>query len=332
MRLTILLSVALSVLASCGRHDVVLYVATDQNTSSRVVALFEQATGLRVRARYDTEADKTVGIVNALIQEQENPRCDVFWNNEIVHTARLMKLGLLEPYDSPSAADIPPPFRGPGNHYTGFAARARVLIVNTDRLPDPADRPTSMWDLIAPRFRGMATMARPLTGTTLTHVAALFTSLGEVKANRFLGGLAGNGTALLKGNGQTMRQVGSGEFAFGFTDTDDFNVALNVKKLPVAVVYPDQDGCGTFVIPNTVALIKGAPHPENARRLIDFLLSKEVEALLASSRSAQIPVRRTVARPDHVRSAESFKVAAWDPLATAEWMERNMDKLTTRGW
>ncbi len=313
----------IGLLQACGdRADVVLYVATDQVTSSKIVALFEKRTGLHVRARYDTEANKTVGLVQALIQERQHARADVFWNNEIVHTARLAKLGLLEPYDSPSARDIPPQFRGPRHLYTGFAARARVLIVNTKRLPDKAAYPTSMWDLIAPRFRGQGTMAKPLTGTTLTHVAALFTTLGKTEATRFLDGLHDNGVAMLQSNGATMRAVAAGDYAFGFTDTDDFHVASVEKGFSVAAVYPDQDGVGTFLIPNTVALVRNGPHPKNGRKLIDFLLSPEVEAALAASRSAQISVRTAI----------KFRIAKWDPAKTAEWLEQHMRTLTTRDW
>lgn len=323
--------------SACGaKHDVVLYCATDQNTSSQVVKLFEEKTGLKVKALYDTEANKTVGLVNALMEEARQPRCDVFWNNEIVHTARLMKRGLLTPYASPMAKDIPSRFQGPGHHWTGFAARARVFIVNTHKLAvDKKDQwPHSLWDLIHPRFKGQGTMAKPVTGTTLTHVAAIFATLGDKEGMRFLDGLKANQVGIVKSNGATMRQVSEGGFAFGFTDTDDFNVAKTVKGFSVDAVYPDQgeDDMGTLLIPNTVALVKGGPHPDNAKKLIDFLLSPEVEEFLAASRSAQIPVRDSVKRPSHVRRLGEIKVMDWDPVQTADWMDRNLKMLHTRDW
>jgi len=69
---------------------------------------------------------------------------------------------------------------------------------------------------------------------------------------------------------------------------------------------------GTLVIPNTLAILADAPHPEAARKLVDFILSTEVEESLAKSASAQIPVRAAVPRPAHVRSAADFKVMAVD--------------------
>src|SRR5205807_8622228 len=66
---------------------------------------------------------------------------------------------------------------------------------------------------------------------------------------------------------------------------------------PIGMLYPDQSGIGTLVIPNTVALVAGAPNPENARRLIDYLLSPEVEAALAAGPSHQIPLHPGLPTP-----------------------------------
>ena len=313
-----------------AESDVVLYCATDQHTAEKIVRLFEKETGIPVKARYDTEANKTVGLVMALMEEAKNPRADVFWNNEIIHTIRLGKAGILKPYDWPGAKGIEARWKDPKGRFAGFGARARVLIVNTEKLPDPKARPKSIWDLIDPRFKGKGVMARPLTGTTLTHVAALFQTLGEKEARRFLDGLKKNEVALAKSNGAVMRMVSAKEGpAFGLTDTDDFNVALR-KGFPVIAVYPDQEGMGTFVIPNTVALIKGSPNPKNGKKLADFLCSARVEALLARSGSAQIPLHKGAEVPKEVRPLSSFKAATWDFAKAAEIMDKILPELRER--
>ena len=86
---------------------------------------------------------------------------------DIVVRLRPPEPGLLEPYDSPSAADIPELFRDPERRWTGFAARARVLIVNTDLVP-AGDEPKGTLDLFDPKWSEKCGIARPLTGTTLT--------------------------------------------------------------------------------------------------------------------------------------------------------------------
>ncbi|MFT7679718.1 MAG: iron(III) transport system substrate-binding protein [Planctomycetota bacterium] len=302
-------------LAACAPEpDLVVYVSLDHVFSAPLIQEFEAETGLVVRADYDTEASKTVGLVKRIQEEGKvKVRCDVYWNNEVAQTVRLAEQGLLQPYDSPSAADIPEQFRDEQMRWTGFAARARVLIVNTDLVPDPSVI-TGMADLLDERWAGKCGIARPLTGTTLTHATALYEVLGEERATDWLQAIAdGQHTnpprvQVASSNGQVMRLVGAGTWAWGWTDTDDFNVAL-LKGYPVAAVFPDQTApesggkpLGTLLIPNTISIMKDAPHLDAAKRFVDWALSRELEERLAHSRSAQIPVRADVPRPDHVRS------------------------------
>ncbi|MEZ6019753.1 MAG: ABC transporter substrate-binding protein [Planctomycetota bacterium] len=141
-------------LAACSKApDLVVYCSLDQEFSQPLIEEFEAETGLTVRAEFDTEANKTVGLSRRLLEEAKNPRCDVYWNNEVAQTVNLAAQGVLQPYASPSAADIPAQFKDPENLWTGFAARARVFIVNTTQVADPSQI-DSMWDLIAPEWEG----------------------------------------------------------------------------------------------------------------------------------------------------------------------------------
>jgi len=308
---SILAPLALPLLAACGGNpDLVVYVSLDQVFSQELIKEFEQQTGLEVRAEYDTEANKTVGLVRRLIEEKASPRCDVFWNNEIAQTVRLAQLGMLMPYDSPSAEAIPETYRDPSRRWTGFAARARCLIVNTDLVAED-EMPSGMADLLDPRWHGKCGIARPLTGTTLTHAVALFDLLGEERAGAFWGAIAEGQHAspppvnVVSSNGQLMKLVSTGRLHWGFTDTDDFNVA-RLDGLPVRRIFPDQEGedpIGTLLIPNTVSILAGAPHKEAAKQFVDWVLGEAIEERMAFSRSAQIPVRPGVPRPDHVSSS-----------------------------
>ena len=82
--------------------------------------------------------------------------------------------------------------------------------------------------------------------------------------------------------------------------------ALEQRK-PVAVVYPDQNDVGTLIMPNAVALVKGAPHPEPAKKLIDYLLSRQVEERLAKSTAAQMPLHANVPVPSNVKPVSGIK-------------------------
>lgn len=295
-------------LASCGAEpDILIYCAHDQVHAEPILREFERRTGLRVRAEFDIEAHKTVGLVQRIEEEaRRRPRCDVFWNNEFAHSVALAEKGLLAPYDSPAAADIPEEFRDPERRWTGFAARARCYIVNTELL-EPTQLSSSL-DLVDPRWRGRTALARPLSGTTLTHLTALYTLWGEQRTRSYLQSMREMEVSFPPGNGPLARLVGAGELTFGWTDTDDYNVR-RLAGDPVEIVFPDggEDGIGVLFIPNTVMLLAHAPHPEPAKRLIDFLLSPEVEELLADSRAAQIPLHRALAGRPHVLPLEQMK-------------------------
>ena len=320
---------ALPLAPGCGEEaDVVLYCAHDQVHAEPIVREFERRTGLKVAAEYDIEAHKTVGLVKRIEEEaKRRTRADVFWNNEIAHTVNLAEKGLLQPYDSPSAAGIPEEFRDQERRWTGFAARARCYIVNTDEA-DPAEI-QGMWDLVDPRWEGRTAIARPLTGTTLTHVTALYTALGEEETERYLEAIEERGVSLPGGNGPVARLVGEGELVFGWTDTDDYNVR-RLAGDPVDVVFPDEQGIGTLFIPNTVAMIADAPHPDAAQQLIDYLLSPEVERKLAESRSAQIPLHASLAGLEHQLPLDRMKPMKVDYQEVGRQIDQRMQELKER--
>src|ERR1043165_337675 len=111
-------------------------------------------------------------------------------------------------------------YRSPAGTWHGFAARARVLIVNTQLVPDD-QRPNSIYDLADAKWKGKIGIARPIAGTTATHVACLFAVLGDEKAKEFFRSLRANDIQILGGNKQVAQAAGAGQIAFGITDTDD---------------------------------------------------------------------------------------------------------------
>lgn len=289
---------ALTGLTACGGsgNTVVVYTSLDQVFSEPILDDFEAETGIRVQAVYDVESAKTTGLVNRLVAERGNPQADVFWSSEFAQTILLKGEGVLQPYDSPAAADIPQAYRDPESYWTGFAARARVIIVNTGLVP-PERYPESIFDLLDPSWGDNEVgIANPLFGTTATHAAALFAALGDEEAQAFFEGLLDQNVRVVDGNSVVRDMVVSGELKVGLTDTDDAHVAV-AQGHPVEIIFPDQNDLGTLLIPNTVAMVNGAPHPEQAKRLIDYLLSPEVEAKLAGCDSVQMPVRSDVSGP-----------------------------------
>lgn len=324
-------------LSGCrSKPRAVLYCAQDREFATGVLADFTAETGIEVAPKFDTEAAKSVVHYNEIVAEKGRPRCDVFWNNEILNTIRLQKQGLLEPYETPSVKDYPGWAKAKDHTWHAFAGRARVLLVNTDIVPEE-HFPKSILDLAHPRFLKMAVMAKPLAGTTATHAACLFAALGEEKAKDFFTKLKANGVNLAPGNKQAAEWVGRGKTPSGrqaavcVTDTDDA-IGEGRAGSKVAIVFPDSSpkGMGTLFIPNTLMLIKGAPNAGNGRKLIDYLLSAEVEAKLAEGPGAQIPLNpKAVAKlPREIEAGRKAKAMEVDWEKAAGMWDRSQEFLT----
>ncbi len=325
---------AFLVLAGCGGADsppsageVVVYTSVDQVFSEPLFRRFEEETAITVRAVFDTEETKSTGVLNRLIAEAGSPQADVFFSGDPVRPFLLIERGLVMAYRSPEAEAVPAAFRDAEGRWTGAAARARVLLVNRERLGD-RPLPSSVRDLADLSFQGEAAIANPLFGTTTMHVAAWFASWGEAAAREFLDDLKANQVRIASSNGEVRRLVTGGEVTFGLTDTDDAAEALE-SGAPVELVYPDQEGMGTLVMPTSVVLLRGGPHPENARRLLDFLLSATAERLMAEQ-AAHMPLRSDVPLPDGVRGVQSIVAMEVDYGRVAAEMKRMQPWL--RSW
>jgi iron(III) transport system substrate-binding protein len=295
MRLFLPIMIVLSfVLSGCisTQNELILYTSLDQIYSEPITKEFEKTSGITVKVVYDSEATKTVGLVNRLLAEKNNPQADVFWNSEVGRTIVLKNKGVLAPYISPQSKGIPGYFKDPEGYWTGFAARARVLIYNTNLVKE-SDLPKQLEDLTQPRWKDKVVIANPLFGSTATQIAALHTIWGGEKTTQFLKALKSNGVVLVDGNSLVRDKVGAGSFPVGLTDTDDANSGI-LGGMPVKMAFLDQgEGeIGTFVMPNTVCLIKNGPHRKNAEKLIDYLLSPDVERKLAACPSVQIPLHQ----------------------------------------
>lgn len=314
--------------------EVVVYSSVDEVFARPIAERFEKETGIKVRLVPDTEETKSTGLLNRLIAEKQRPVADVFWSGDPVRAAILKSKGVSAPYRSPEAEGLAERFSDPAHYWTGFSARARVLIYNTELVPDDR-KPTSVTDLLDERFEERVCIANPLFGTTSMHAAALFAVLGEDEAKRFFEDFIANGGRILSSNGEVRRRVAAGECALGITDTDDFNVA-RIEGKPVAAAYPDAGGIGTLIIPNCAVLIANAPHADNGTKFIDYLLRAQTEKLLAESEAAQMPVRSGVEIPDYVMPLEQLTPMRvdYDELAPLleelsrgylkQWVDRNL--------
>jgi iron(III) transport system substrate-binding protein len=287
--LCLLIGAALFLWVGCGKKGtptVVIYTSQDEVFAEPILREFEKQTGIHVLPVYDSEAVKTVGLVNRLLTERAHPQCDVFWNNEEFRTRQL------------AAHDV---FR-PTNGWTHLGYRTRRIVINTHLL-SPANAPRTFSDATNSRWRGKLAAAYPLFGTTATHFLALRQLWGDESWQKWCRALAANQPFLVDGNSVVVKQVSRGEAWFGFTDSDDIAGAQR-EGFPVAPLPITEE---TLFVPNTVGVIRDGPHPAEAERLFEFLSDPKVSQKLVELRALE------GATLDPARAATGLKVD-WDKL------------------
>jgi iron(III) transport system substrate-binding protein len=282
----------------------VVYCAHDAIYAEKILRDFEKRSGIPLVIRFDTEATKSLGLAELLIREKDAPRCDVFWNNELLGMLDLQERGIFQPYQGAGYARIPAAFKAPDGSWTGFAARLRVIIFNTAKI---GTTPPNLASLSSSAELSHIAIAKPLYGTTLTHYTLLWHRWGAKKLKGWHNDWRGAGVKELNGNAAVKDAVAEGACSAGFSDTDDFFEAKDDGK-PVAMTPVRLDDGKTICIPNTVAIIRGAKHLSEARQLVDFLLSEETELALAASKSRQVPLGPVPAErlPAEVRDLAQF--------------------------
>jgi iron(III) transport system substrate-binding protein len=314
---------------AAGKGEVVVATALNEALVQAVVAPFQKQTGIRVSIVRVTR--RGAGAAAATLAEDlAKVRGDVWWSPEIATTVRLKALGLLDRVEPPpaGAGAMPKSVHDSEGFWFGFAARARIIMVNTSLVAE-ADRPRSMWDLLDPKWKGKVVFSRPAGGTSLFHVAALYEVLGADGAERFLGGLERNDCRIAASDAQLAEMIGKGEAHVGMTDTSDYRLVRRQDR-PVDAVYPDQDGIGALVMPNTIARLKGGPNEANARALLDYLLGGDAEAILAAHERGHVPLRPSVPHPADVRIPGEFKPMQVDLASAAARAEASGEALRQR--
>ena len=216
------------------RPGVVIYTSQDQVYAEPILKEFEQQTGIKAFAAYDSEAVKTVGLVNRLLAEKDRPQCDLFWNNEELRTRQLAAKGVFE-------------------KWAAVGYRSRRMAVNTNSL-SLAAAPRSLTELTNEAWRGKIALAYPLFGTTATHFLALRQFWGDERWQGWCRALAANRPFLVDGNSVAARLVAKGEAWIGLTDSDDI-AAEQREGAPILALPLTEE---SLLIPNTIAVVRGA--------------------------------------------------------------------------
>ncbi len=310
-------------------RSLVVYCSADSDVAQPLFAAFTKQTGLTINPVFDTEATKTTGLTNRLLQEKDRPRADLWWSSEPFGTIKLARAGVLDDSTSPVAErDMQerggwprllrdqrwtkpemPDAGAKGPRWYGFASRARVVVYNT-KLVLKEDAPTAYGMFLQERFQGRIAMARPQFGTTRGHMAMLVDAWDKGPFGDWLSNMKRAGLRVYDGNSAVVRAVANGEAHIGLTDSDDV-FAGQREGWPVGMAFiqcPDPNTkrvdrfhprwaemqrtakTGTLLIPNTIARVRAGPNPADAPSFIDFLLSTRTQRTMAQSEARHVPV------------------------------------------
>ena len=277
-----------------------------------------QAVADRFAQKYDVNVQMTrsgSGSTYAkILAEKDNPKGDVWYAGTLDPHSQAGVNDLLEPYQSPMLAEIAEPFRNPAtskkHHTAGVYAGVLGYSVNTDLLKEKSlPMPRSWADLTNPAYKGLIQMASPQSsGTAYTALATLVQLWGEDKAFEYLAQLHQNIGQYTKSGSAPGKAAARGEALIGIGFLHD-HALQKVEGFPLELVVPAE---GTGYEIGGLSIIKGARNMENAKKFIDFMLSKEGQEVPQEVKMFQVPTNVKANIPKEAIRLDQVKLIDYD--------------------
>jgi iron(III) transport system substrate-binding protein len=224
----------------------------------------------------------STGVVTArILAEGSQQKGDAIWGLAVTSTAKLKKLGLLEPYAPANLAAIRPGFRDKSDPpaWVGMEAWVGAVCLNTvEAAKHKLPAPKSWFDLIDPVYKGRIVMPNPASsGTGYFHVSAWIQLFGEDKAWAFMDALNKNVAHYEHSGTKPCRQAATGEFAVGIS-YELAGATLKSKNAPIDILLMKEGGGWDM---DTAAILKGTQKLAAAKRLMDFAASRKANEMYA---------------------------------------------------
>jgi iron(III) transport system substrate-binding protein len=260
-------------------RELVVYSGRNRPDLTPVYRLYERLTDTPVKVEkvYHWDVEQRV------VDEQADPQADVLLTNSQLALDSVRDSGVFEPYEPLVAREYDAWLRAPDYSWLSFTAWPRVAMVNRRALgDDPAQWPTRLEDFADPRFKRRLACASMIEATTLAQFAALRVARGDAYAEDLLDRLCTNGLRVYRSNLNTREALAEENLAAALANSSNVHV-FYLEGNPVGEAWLDQEegGLGTHVEAHTVAVLKGCKHPEQARDFVDFLLTAEIQSMLA---------------------------------------------------
>ena len=285
-----------------------IYTSHKEEVYMPIVREFEERTGIWV----DVITGGTNELLERIESQQDNVEADVMFGGGVESLKAYEHC--FSPYVVGSSDSIREPHQAEDAVWTPFSALPVVLIYNT-KLVSP-DKITGWSSLSDPIFRGRIAFADPaISGSSFTALATQI--LAGKSMDKTLATLAENLQGkTLSSSGDVLNAVVDGSCLVGIT-LEETALKYIASGADLAMVYPEE---GTSCVPDASAIVKGAPHSENAKRFLDFTVSYEVQQMLSES-SYRRPVRSDIPAGESLLPLQDIVLVDYD----IDWACKNRD-------
>ena len=285
-----------------------IYTSHKEEVYMPIVREFEERTGIWV----DVITGGTNELLERIESQQDNVEADVMFGGGVESLKAYEHC--FSPYVVGSSDSIREPHQAEDAVWTPFSALPVVLIYNT-KLVSP-DKITGWSSLSDPIFRGRIAFADPaISGSSFTALATQI--LAGKSMEKTLATLAENLQGkTLSSSGDVLNAVVDGSCLVGIT-LEETALKYIAAGADLAMVYPEE---GTSCVPDASAIVKGAPHSENAKRFLDFTVSYEVQQMLSES-SYRRPVRSDIPAGESLLPLQDIVLVDYD----IDWACKNRD-------
>ena len=292
----------------------VVYSAGPKELAQRIQKGFETKTGVKVEMFQGT----TGKVLSRMEAEKANPVVDVVVLASLPAAQELKKNGLILEYKNASNADkLISEWTDQEGHFFGYSASALGIVYNTKIVSTP---PQDWSDLTKEEWKDKVVIPDPaLSGSALDFVTGYLSTTGEAGWQLFEE-YKKNGVTVAGANEEALDPVMTGAKSIVAAGVDYMTYQAKAKGEPLDIIYP---ASGTVISPRPAAIIKTSRNVDNAKAFIDYLLSDEVQEMVADS--YLLPGRKdiTVKGRGNVEQIPVLKVD-WT------WMNSNSDKVTKK--
>lgn len=291
-----------------------------------VTALYKRRTGVTVPP--DPKGSSVA--LAAIEKERENPVADAAYYSGAIGFAAAQK-GLHQPYKPKGWEKIPAALKDPAGLWWTVHTGTIAFVVNTSALGG-APVPRSWADLLKPEYRGKIAYDDPTWGgTSYTLVYGVNALFGGDEKN-FRPGLDYfrklDANVLSYPRESVYNSVLRGEVPIWINADGNGYKMKYADGGPIEIVLPSE---GTFSMPLVMGMVRGAPHPDETRRYLDWLLTPEAQAEF--SKGFFRPVVEGVIPPDiaskflgpaeyrRARNLDLSKMAAASESLKRAWLD-----------